>query len=90
VPSPIRLLYAAAVVLAALALVLAARENFSHRRSRRAALAGMVGLVLLDGLMLTAVAVITPTASWPITIAVTASSIRILATSRTLPAILRR
>jgi hypothetical protein len=88
VPPPIRLLYAAALVMAVLALVVAARETFSYRRSRRAALVGMVGLVLLDGLMLTAVAVLTPTATWPVTVAVTASSIRILGTSRALPAIL--
>ena len=90
VPLPIRLLYAAALVAAVIALVLAAREHRNYRRSRRAALAGMVGLVLLDGLMLTAVAVMSPTATWPMTVAVTASSIRILATSRTLPAILTR
>ena len=85
VPLPIRLLYGTALIAAVLTLILAARENRNYRTTRRATLAGLVGLVLLDGLMLTTIAVIAPANSWPMTIAITASTIRILATHARFP-----
>jgi hypothetical protein len=88
VPIAARVLYGAALMSTVFALLVAAREKHAYRRARRAAVIGTVGLLLLDGLMLTTIAIITPGVTWPMTLAVAASLTRMLATTRALPAIL--
>jgi hypothetical protein len=88
VPTATRILYGTALIATVFTLILAAREKHVYLRTRRAAITGTIGLLILDGLMLTAIAITAPTITWPMTAAIAASVTRVLGSVRMLPSIL--
>ncbi|MEU0485326.1 hypothetical protein ABZ260_39870 [Streptosporangium sp. NPDC006013] len=85
-PLPAKILYGAALVTIVCALVAVAREKRAYRRTRLTMIGSALGLIILDVLMLTVIAVMAPILVWPMAVAVPASAIRILAIARRLPA----
>ena len=88
VPIATRILYGTALIAIVCTLIVAAREKHAYPRTRRAAVTGTLGLLILDGLMLAAIAIISPTITWPMTAAIAASVTRMLGSVRMLPTIL--
>ncbi|WP_326640299.1 hypothetical protein OG884_35870 [Streptosporangium sp. NBC_01755] len=80
--------YGAALVTIVCALLFVVREKLAYRRTRLAMIGSVLGLIVLDVLMLTAIAVMTPVPVWPMAVVVPASAIRILAVARRLPAVI--
>jgi hypothetical protein len=74
VPTATRILYGTALVATVVHLIVAAREKRTYPRGRRAAITGTIGLLILDSLMLTTIAIITIT--WPMTAAMRLSDLR--------------
>jgi hypothetical protein len=82
-PAPIRAVFAGTLVMVVAALALAATARRSYRRTRVAVLAG-VGLLLLDIAALGCVALAAPDATAALSVAVTASLVRVCLTTRAL------
>ncbi|WP_405144349.1 hypothetical protein OG589_41590 [Sphaerisporangium sp. NBC_01403] len=82
VPLPVKILYGMALGTIAFDLVIVVREKRAYRRTRVALVGSAVGLIVLDGLALTTIAIMVSTPVWPMAVAVPASLIRILATVR--------
>ncbi|MEU8204985.1 permease prefix domain 1-containing protein [Streptosporangium sp. NPDC049046] len=87
-PLPAKILYGAALVTIVCALLFVVREKLAYRRTRLAMIGSVLGLIVLDVLMLTVIAVMTPVPVWPMAVAVPASAIRILSLARRLPAVI--
>lgn len=90
IPLPVRVAYGTALLAIVLTLVLAVTARQAYNRTRVAAATSTGALVILDTLMLTAIAANAPAITWPLPLAVTASLIRALATLRMIPALLTR
>lgn len=88
VPLPAKLLYGAALLTIVCALATVVREKRAYRRTRLTMIGSALGLIILDVLMLTVIAVMAPVPVWPMAVAVPASAIRILAIVRRLPAVI--
>jgi hypothetical protein len=82
VPLPVKILYGTALVTIVFALVMVVRAKRAYRRTRLAMVGSALGLIVLDGLTLTTIAITVSTPVWPMAVAVPASLIRILASVR--------
>jgi hypothetical protein len=89
VPIALRLVFGLALLAVVALLVLAATGDRSYRRTRLAAGAGL-GLIGLDGAILTAMVLIAPPFVWPMALAVPASLTRMAVTARLMPGLLAR
>jgi HAAS len=89
VPATARLVFAAALLLAILALLVAATSRHSYQRTRLAMLASPVILVL-DGTAITAALLTAPGLTWALGAAVAVSLGRIVLTACTLPRLAAR
>src|SRR5262249_35278198 len=87
VPAWLRLAFGLTLLAAVTALAFAATARTSYRRPRIPG-PGCLVLVLLDASVLTTVAVIAPTLSWPLAVATAASLTRMALTARRLPRLL--
>ncbi|MFG1697220.1 permease prefix domain 1-containing protein [Nonomuraea sp. NPDC049309] len=87
-PSPAKILYGTALAAIACLLLHVIRERRAYRRARAYTVGAAVGLIVLDGLTLAALALLAPAPIWPMAVAVAASLGRILLTIRTLPVVL--
>ncbi len=85
IPLPIKALYGLALLTVAALLATATLTRRTYHRTRTATIAATSGLIVLDGLMVTAATVTVTEPAWPMAVATTASVVRILATLRTLP-----
>jgi hypothetical protein len=90
ISTPVRVIYGATLLTIVLTLALSSRARTAYNRTRWATATGAIGLVILDALMLTAIAILEPALSWPLTLAVAASLIRAMTTLRMIPALLAR
>lgn len=84
VPVPIRLTFGLMLLAVITALGLAATTRRSYRRTRLA-VAGGLGLLVVDTAVLAGVVLAPPAYTWPLTVATAASLIRLVLTARTLP-----
>jgi hypothetical protein len=84
IPPPAGVAYAVALVAVVACLVAAATSRSNLRRTRWGSVGG-AGLIVLDVVMLAAVALVATALVWPMLIAVPASLARIALTMRTLP-----
>ena len=89
VPAALRLGFGAALLLAVAGLAAAATSRHSYRRTRLAAVATLIILVL-DVTAVTAVLLAVPARTWALGLAVAASLMRITYTSRRLPRLTAR
>ena len=87
VPDAARLLFGA-VLMTVIGLLAAAAFGSHYRSVGRAGAAACVGITVLDAAMLVIVIVALPAVSWPLILAMTASTARIACTARTLRAVL--
>lgn len=87
VPATGRLLFGGLLVAVVAALAVAATGRSHYARTRRAVLAGGIGMLALDGAAVVGVALVAPMLAWPVAIAATASATRIGLTARALPRI---
>ncbi|MEV0819955.1 hypothetical protein [Nonomuraea rubra] len=85
IPWPVKLAFGVTLTAVAALLATAGLARGAYRRGRAATLAGMAGLVVLDGLMVTA-ALAAAGWAWPTAAAISASVIRMVAAARALPA----
>jgi hypothetical protein len=88
IPPPVRALYAATLLVAVAAVVVAATARHSYRQTRLGGLAALV-LIVLDLSMIGAVSAFAPTLAWLTVVAVTASLVRVGLAIRSLPQALR-
>lgn len=89
VPTVLRAAFGVTLLVVVAMLVLAATGHRSYRRTRIAAGAGL-GLIGLDGAILTTVVLIAPPFVWPMALAVPASLTRMVLTARVMPRLLAR
>jgi hypothetical protein len=87
IPAAARIAFAVTLLAVIVMLVLAVTGATSYRRTRIAVVAG-IGLIGLDGAMLSTVLLIGPAFVWPMAIAVPASLVRMALTARVVPRIL--
>ena len=90
VPLPACMVFAAFLLAVVAALVTSATGRAHYARTRVAAMAGSVGLLILDAAALTGLALITPTLAWTLLAAALASLTRMGMTLRVLPRIFAR
>lgn len=88
VPLSARVLFGTVLLAVVATLVIAVREIRAYRRTRLTTTGCAGGLVILDALMLTAIATLATLPDWTVSIAVVASLVRILGIVRALPAVL--
>ncbi|MFI7707422.1 hypothetical protein [Nonomuraea sp. NPDC049480] len=88
VPMSIKVLYGAALLTVVGLLATVVLAEHAYCPTRTAMIAGAVGQILLEGLMVTAVALSAVGPAWPMAVALPASLIRILAIVRALPTML--
>ncbi|MGW0196388.1 hypothetical protein [Nonomuraea sp. NPDC003201] len=86
VHTPIKVLYGVALLTVAGLLIAAALYPRAYHRTRVIVIAGALGLILLDGLMVTGALRFSTGPVWPLAAAIPASVIRVLAVVRGLPA----
>jgi hypothetical protein len=89
VPIALRAVFGLTLLAVVAMLVLAATGQRSYRRTRLAAGAGL-GLLGLDGALVTALVLIAPPFVWPMALAVAASLTRMALTARITPRLLVR
>ncbi|MFG1969088.1 hypothetical protein ACGFJC_07180 [Nonomuraea fuscirosea] len=87
-PTPVKVLYGVALLTVVGLLLAAALRPRVYRRTRLTVIAGALGLILLDGLMMTTALHFSTGPVWPLAAAVPASLIRLLAVVRALPPML--
>ena len=87
VPAAGRLLFGVALITV-IGLLAAAAFGRRYRSARRAGTVACAGITVLDGVMLTAVALAIPVLIWPVILASAASAARLTFTARALHAVL--
>jgi hypothetical protein len=89
IPTVLRVVFGLTLFAMISMLVLAATGRRSYRRTRLAAGAGL-GMIGLDGAILTTLVLIGPPFAWPMALAVPASLARMALTARVMPRLLTR